>query len=94
MPGRRSAKGPPKSVIVQPAKRKPICMPRHQLRTIARAKALSVNTRRIGLGSPSMAPGWRPKLLNRIDPEQFKCSICFELLLMPYSLGCGHIFCY
>ena len=94
MPGRRSAKGPPRSVIVPPPKRKTISMPREQLRDLARTKALRVNTRRIDRGTSSLSSKWKQKLLECVDPEQFKCGICFELMLMPFSLCCGHIFCY
>ena len=94
MPGRRSAKGPPKSVIVQPPKRKTIRMPREQLRDIARVKTLSIPSRHINRGVSALNPDQKQMFLECVNQEQFKCGICFELMLMPFTLSCGHIFCY
>ena len=36
----------------------------------------------------------KEKLTLLLKPSEFKCNICFELLLKPCSLACGHLFCH
>lgn len=32
--------------------------------------------------------------VDSIEPEYLTCNICMELLMMPFSLKCGHTFCF
>ena len=39
-------------------------------------------------------PGREELFLRSIKIEDLACSICMELLMMPFSLRCGHTFCF
>lgn len=32
--------------------------------------------------------------VRSVEPENLTCNICMEILMMPFSLKCGHTFCF